>query len=344
MVATGICHTDVWGSSLPEPVAQAMGMSYPSILGHEGAGYVESVGSDVTVAKPGDAVLLSYDYCGDCEECKQVPGKGTYCDEFGLRNTTGIPKKFKLEDGQHAAGKWFGQSSFAQYSLVEEKSVVNVTGQVKEEEMKVLAPLGCGLMTGSGAIVNVCKVKEGDAVLVTGIGAVGLGAIMAAKIQGCKTIVALDRVKPRLEIAKELGATHVVDTTGAKLEDVAAKIKEVIGDVQLKYCIETTGVPTIVEQVMQALGRKGKIISIGIPPLDGEVKFKFMDIAFQGKTYQWNILGDSISREALPMMIKWWREGKFPVEKLCKFFKATEVEAALKGMEDGSAIKPVLVW
>jgi Zn-dependent alcohol dehydrogenase len=343
MVATGVCHTDVWSSSLPEPIAQFMGMSYPRILGHEGAGYIEAVGTDVTVAKPGDTVLLSYDYCNECVECRRVPGRGTYCDDFNLKNTTGVASEFKV-DGQDARGKYFGQSSFAKYSLVEDKCVVNVTGQVKEDDLKLLAPLGCGLMTGSGAIVNVLKPAAEEGILITGIGAVGLGAVMAAKIQGVKDIVVLDRVKARLDLAKELGATHVVDTTGLSLDKIAEKIKEVTGSVSPKHCVETTGVPGIVEQAMQALAPKGIVLSIGIPPLDGEVKFKFADIAFQGKKYQWNILGDSISRESLPMMIKWWKEGKFPVEKLCKFFKPEEAEKALAGMEDGTAIKPVIVW
>ena len=321
-----------------------MGMSYPRILGHEGAGYVVSVGPNTTIAKPGDAVLLSYDYCGTCASCSEKPGKGTYCDEFTLRNTIGVGNKFALESGEQVAGKYFGQSSFAKYSIVEEKSVVNVTGSVDEEEMKVLAPLGCGLMTGSGAIVNVAKPGKKDGVLVTGIGAVGFGAIMAAKIQGVETIVALDRVKGRLDVAKELGATHVVDTSGVGLGHVAANIKEVVGDADLRYCVETTGVPGIIEQAVKSLGPKGRVLGIGIPPLDGNVTLSLGDLFFQGKSYEQNILGDSISREALPMMIKWWRDGKFPVENLVKFFKVEDAEIALKGMEDGSAIKPVLVW
>lgn len=234
MVATGICHTDLVVSSMPPPYQQ-----YPTVLGHEGAGIVEAVGDGVSVAKPGDLVLLSYNFCDKCELCQHGKSKA-WCEAFSQYNTVGRADDFVPESGDKVRGWFFGQSSFAAQTLVDENSVVNVSGIVKQEELKLLAPLGCGIMTGAGNMHNIFQVGSRDAVLVTGLGGVGLGAVMAAKARGAKAIVVVDRVKARLDLAKELGATHIVDTTGTDLSELAAKIKEATEGIRIGYGVETT--------------------------------------------------------------------------------------------------------
>ena len=250
---------------------------------------------------------------------------------------------FEVE-GEKVCGMYFGQSSFAGRTVVRKASVVNVNGLVGREEMRLLAPLGCGLMTGVGCVVNVARVGEEDVVCVLGAGAVGLGAVMAARVRGCKRIVVVDRVGKRLEVAREVGATDVVDTTGVPMDEVAGKIKEAVGGKTIGFAVETTGVIGLMQEAMKALGKRGMLIRVGIPPLDGELRFSAMDLFSNNKIYMSNILGDCDSRVAIPLMIQWWREGQFPIEKIVKFFDAKDAEKALHAMEDGSAIKPVLIW
>lgn len=252
MISTGICHSDIVVASIPSGGGF---LKFPKVLGHEGAGVVEEVGPGVTVAQAGDPVLLSYRYCKECDLCKadQQP----YCLTWVPLNMTGEEGIFQTTGGEEVPAKFFGQSSFAGMSMVSETSVVNLKGLVNgNDELKLLAPLGCGLMTGSGAIINGANAKPHDIVLVTGIGAVGLGAIMAAKITGCKEIIAVDRVAHRLETAKELGATKLLDTTkvGANF---AEDIRKLVEGQRISIVIETTGAVPVINQSLKALGKHG---------------------------------------------------------------------------------------
>ncbi|KAH0253399.1 NAD(P)-binding protein, partial [Aureobasidium melanogenum] len=180
LVASGICHTDIMcGSGSGNPDL----FYYPRVLGHEGSGYVKAVGSKVQVAKPGDAVLLSFDWCGKCESCKG--GLPSLCYESMPLNF-GNKASFTSAGAENAgdiAGEFFGQSSFARYSVAKQNSVVNVTSLVSsKEELQAFAPLGCGFQTGAGTVVNVAKATPKDSIVVLGLGGVGLSAIMAAKI------------------------------------------------------------------------------------------------------------------------------------------------------------------
>ncbi|OAG38696.1 hypothetical protein AYO21_07049 [Fonsecaea monophora] len=347
MVATGICHTDILVASIP---GEQMGLKFPRVLGHEGAGVVEEVGPGVTVARVGDPVLLSYSYCDACDLCKS--SEQPYCAAWPLLNIVGDATIFQTGAGAEVPGKFFGQSSFAATSIVGEASVVNVRdllgsggGGGGHDDLKLLAPLGCGLMTGSGAIVNGAAAKPHDVVLVTGIGAVGLGAIMAAKIAGCKEIVAVDRVARRLEIAKELGATKVLDTsTIPSGGSIAESVQQLVANQRISIVIETTGAVPVVEDCMKALGRRGRFIQLGVPRPDAQVTLPVGEFFSSNKSYECHYLGNTTGQAWIPVMIQWWREGKFPIEKIVKQFPAEDALQALHGMEDGSVIKPVLIW
>ncbi|OAP61876.1 hypothetical protein AYL99_04079 [Fonsecaea erecta] len=342
MVATGICHSDIVVGSLP---GNLIGLKFPKVLGHEGAGIVEEVGPGVTAAKVGDPVLLSYSYCNDCELCNshQQP----YCSSWQLLNIFGEPGIFETTGGEDVPAKFFGQSSFAGTSIVGEASVVNLKDLIQShDDLKLLAPLGCGLMTGSGAIMNGVSAKPHDIVLVTGIGAVGLGAVMAAKIAGCKEIIAVDRVAHRLETAKELGATRVLDTStiAEGSGTVAEHIQKLVEGQRISIVIETTAAVPVIQECIRALGRHGRLIQLGAPRPGTQVTIPLNEFFSANKSFECHYLGNTTGQAWIPVMIRWWREGKFPIEKIVKQFPAKDALQALHGMEDGSVIKPVLVW
>lgn len=337
MVATGLCHTDIFLSSLP-----ANFTSYPKIVGHEGAGIVEEIGAGVQVASVGDPVLLSFNYCEECELCKG--GQESYCLKWSTLNVLGEKGIVEAENGDQISGKFFGQSSFSAVSIVSEASVVNVKGKIKDhEELKLLAPLGCGLMTGSGAVMNAARAQPHDIVIVTGLGAVGLGAVMAAKIAGCKEIIAVDRVSSRLKIARELGATQVVDTSesGVSLADEARKL---VNNQRISYAIETTGNVSVIKDAVQALGHRGKLIQIGIPRPGSDLTLPLSDFYRANKVYESHVLGDTCGQVMVPQMLQWYRDGNFPIEKIVQFIPVQNVMDAFHGMEGGTIIKPVLIW
>jgi Zn-dependent alcohol dehydrogenase len=168
IVASGVCHTDIALSTLPQDTPGYQ--PYPKIMGHEGAGIVERVGNSVEKVKKGDKVLLSFDYCGKeaCRACEdETPG---YCDEFHVRNLFNVPDVYQVDNEKSAGGLFFGQSSFSSIALVKETSVVNVEGLVKdEEELKLFAPMGCGYQTGAAAVSELANVGSKDAVVVSSI-------------------------------------------------------------------------------------------------------------------------------------------------------------------------------
>lgn len=311
------------------------------------------MGSKVTVAKPGDAVLLSFDACQTCATCKA--GTPSLCYEFNGLNFGNIPSfafaspsaKDSNPDGlPELSGRFFGQSSFANFSIVSENSVVNATDLVKnKEELQLFAPLGCGIQTGSGTVVNVAKATERDVLAIQGLGGVGLSAIMAAKISGCRTIIGIDRVQSRLDMAKEFGATHVVDTSklppGKTVTEVVQEIADGVGPT---VTIETTGLPVLIKSAVEMTRLGGKIIQVGSAPGDFSLEIPVFAFMVAGKTYMGAIEGNSKPSEHVPQMIKWYREGKFPFDKLIKMMPAADFEKGLHEMHTGETVKPVLLW
>ncbi|KAF2019978.1 GroES-like protein [Aaosphaeria arxii CBS 175.79] len=263
IVASGICHTDITMSQLAPGVSGPA--RYPKVVGHEGAGVVERVGSNIAHLRAGDKVLLSFDFCGknDCRACKDhLPG---YCREFQPRNILGVPEVYETSSGP-GAGLFFGQSSFSQLAIVKGTSALNVSHIVKtEDELKILAPMGCAYQTGAGAVTNLANVKSGDVVAVFGLGGVGMAAIMAAKIRGASTIIALDRVQTRLVLAQEIGATHLVDTSDmpSLIDDLVAAIRQVASG-GVSVIIDTTGVVPLLKAAIKTLKAKGQLILMGL--------------------------------------------------------------------------------
>ncbi|MDP9440116.1 MAG: NAD(P)-dependent alcohol dehydrogenase [Actinomycetota bacterium] len=330
VVATGMCHTDLIVRDQWYPVP------LPCVLGHEGAGVVEEVGEGVTKVSPGDNVVLTFASCGKCATC--LRGKPTYClNFFGLNFGGG-----RLDgtspiggDGGHVHGHFFGQSSFATHALATERNVVKVG---EDAPLEMLGPLGCGIQTGAGGVLNTLYPEAGSSIAVFGTGAVGLSAIMAARIAGCTTIIGVDVKPKRLELASELGATHVIN--GAET-DANEEIKAITGG-GADYSIETTAVPTVLRQAVEVLAPLGTCGVIGAARLGTEVSLDMNDLLIPGKTVRGIVEGDSVPDVFIPRLVKLHAQGRFPFDRLVSFYDMDAINEAAHDAEGGGAIKPIL--
>ncbi|KAI0177985.1 zinc-binding dehydrogenase [Pestalotiopsis sp. NC0098] len=352
IVASGICHTDLHCGNTPDDKG-VPAVYYPRVLGHEGSGYVKKAGSAVTSVKEGDAVLLSFSYCGDCHVC--TTGPPSHCTDFFNINFMGKPvftsQHIRTAMDPSAAsnpdigGRFFGQSSFARHTVVSSKCVVNVGGLgLSPDELRLLAPLGCGLQTGAGTVQNVAKATPDDCVAIIGLGGVGLAAVMAAKNAGCRRIIGLDRLPSRLDLARELGATDVVDTGGKSTAKIVEAVKAASDGLGATIAIDTSAHPPLVEAAVQFTRYMAQIIQVGTGMPESFLNLHMQSFMVSGKRYYGAVQGHSRTAEYIPKLIQWWRDGKFPVEKLIKTFDFEDFEGAIKGMGDGSVVKPVLIW
>lgn len=319
IVASGICRTDLdfcdeW---FEEPDAV--------VLGHEGAGVVERVGAKVTAVRPGDPVVLSYQSCGRCGPCRD--GHPTDCERFWEANFG-----FRRLDGSNALrrsgvrGHFFGQSSFATHALATERNLVRVPGDLP---LELLAPLGCGLQTGAGTVLNSLAVPRGAAIAVFGTGAVGLAAVMAARIVGAAPIIGVDIVPDRLALARELGAGHVIDNHHA---DLAACIAGITGS-GVDYVVETTGLPELHRLALEVLNPHGTVAL-----LTGETGATLP----RGRRTLGIRQGDAVPRQFIPRLTALYRKGVFPFDRLVTFYDFDDINRAMDDARRGHTIKPVL--
>jgi aryl-alcohol dehydrogenase len=331
MVATGICHTDLLMMSGHMPV------QLPTVLGHEGAGVVESVGPAVTNLSPGDHVVLSYAHCGECAPCEE--GQPTYCDQFVPRNfaccrlngSTSLQWRH-----QRVGSHFFGQSSFATHAVCPASNVVKVAADLP---LELLGPLGCGIQTGAGAVMNSLKVRPGSSLAVFGTGAVGLSAVMAGRVVSASKIVAIDRNPERLKLALELGADHAVD---ASKEDVAGRLAALLPR-GCDYAIDTTGVPEVVNQAVAALASRGTCgLIAGVPGRDGSLPI--LHLLAGGRLIRGIVEGDSVALVFIPKLIDLHRQGRFPMSRLVRYFPFEEINSAIAATASGEVVKPILTF
>jgi aryl-alcohol dehydrogenase len=331
VVACGVCHTDIVVRD------QGYASPLPAVLGHEGAGVVEAVGEDVTQVAPGDHVVMSYAFCGKCASCEA--GHPAHCRHvfeicFGGGRLDGSTSTVDAR-GAPLHDHFFGQSSFAQYSIANERNVIKVA---KDLPLEVLAPLGCGLQTGAGAVLNALKVKPGSAFVAFGAGAVGLAAVMAGKIAGATKVIAVDVNTERLALAHELGATHVINSREV---DAIATIQE-ITDGGADFALECSGRPEVLRQAIDCLGFFGTCGIVGAQPLGSEVPFDVNSVMIPGKKILGIVQGDVISATFIPTLIEYYRQGRFPFDRLIKHYDFADINDAVADSESGRTIKPVL--
>jgi aryl-alcohol dehydrogenase len=343
VVATGMCHTDMVARD------QLYEVPMPIVLGHEGAGVVEQAGDSVKKLVVGDHVVLTYMWCGHCKPC--LRGDLTYCENFYALNFGGAREDGSTSTfeamGEHEAQEthnygrpihdhFFGQSTFGTYALANERNVVKVP---KEAPLELLGPLGCGIQTGAGAVMNALKVRPGSSFATFGGGAVGLSAVMAARVAGATTIIAADVVPSRLELARELGATHIVNS---RETDPVVAVREITGGGGAHYTLESSGRPAVLRQAIDALAARGICGIVGAPALGTEASFDVNGVMTAGKCIIGIIEGDSKPDLFIPALVELYTQGRFPFDRLVKFYTLDQINQAAEDSEKGVTIKPII--
>jgi aryl-alcohol dehydrogenase len=329
--ASGICHTDLICRDQWVPVP------LPAVLGHEGAGVVKAVGSAVTKVAVGERVGMTFDSCGSCICCRR--GKPTYCHRFFDYNFAaerpGDASSALSRDGELIHAHFFGQSSFATEAVARDRNVVSIESAIP---LDVVAPFGCGIQTGAGAVLNTLRVPAGSSIAVFGTGAVGISAILAAVIAGAQTIIGIDLHATRLELARELGATHVIDASSA---DPVEEIRRVTG-YGVDFSLDTTGAPAVLRRCVDCLAPLGVAGLIGGSEAGTEVSLDMTDLLVGGRTVRGVVEGDSVPEIFLPQLIRFWEQGRFPVDRFMRHYDFDAIEEAAHDAEAGRTIKPVL--
>jgi len=329
--AAGVCHTDLIVRDQWYPVP------LPAVLGHEGAGVVERVGANVAKVAPGDRVGMSFASCGGCPTC--MSGRPTYCHDFFARNFGGTRPDGTTalsRGGEPVHSHFFGQSSFATHAVATERNVVKLDDDVP---LEVAAPFGCGIQTGAGAILNVMRPPAGTSVAVFGTGTVGMSAIMAAAVAGATTIIGIDLNAARLELARELGATHTIN---AGEEDAEEAIKAATGGLGADYAIESTGVASVLRTAVDSTAPTGTTGVIGAPALGTEVSLDINGLLVPGRTVRGIVEGDSVPDIFIPRLLELWRQGRFPVDRLMRHYDLDALDEAAHDAEEGRVIKAVV--
>lgn len=327
ITGAGMCHTDIFFKHNP--------VTLPIVLGHEGAGIVEKVGNEIRKVQPGDHVVLTYYSCGICLNCQQ--GHPAYCQNsvagsfLGVR-PDGTTTLHKGDEKIH--GNFIGQSSFATYAIATERNLVKIN---KEVPIELMGPMGCGIQTGAGAVLNSLKAEAGTSIAVFGMGSVGLSAIMAAKIAGCTMIIGIDINDERLKLATELGATR---TFNVKNCDAVQEVIKLTGG-GADYSLESVGNPEVVRQAVKSIHRLGKCGIMGATPMETEVTLDLNSILF-GRTVFGIIEGDSIPDVFIPRLVGMYMNGQLPIEKLVSYYTLDQINKAEEDSQQGAVLKPII--
>lgn len=326
--AAGVCHSDLhfWNGTYPGAV--------PMVLGHESAGVVEAVGSDVHYVKPGDHVITCLSvFCGHCEYC--LTGHMSLCQEPETRRPKEQPPR--LSQKAVALGQFANLGSYAEQLLVHEHAVVKIRPDMP---MDRAALIGCGVMTGMGAVFHTAKVEPGATVAVIGCGGIGLSAINGAAIAGASRIIAVDMVPSKLELARKFGATDVVN---AKEKDAVGEVKELTGG-GVHYSFEAIGLKATAEQAFQMLRNGGTATVIGMIPPGQMVAVHGMEFLFE-KKIQGSMMGSNRFRVDMPRFVDYYLQGRLHLDDLVsRRIKLEDINDAFAALGTGEVARSVIVF
>jgi aryl-alcohol dehydrogenase len=332
--SVGICHSDVAARDGQIP------FQLPAVLGHEGAGVVLEVGEGVTKVKAGDKVGVTFNYCGQCRNCAK--GDMAYCYNFmplnyaGVRLTDGI-SPITTTDGQPVSSLFFGQSSFASHALANEHNVIKLPDSA---DLELVGPLGCGVQTGAGSVINTMGADEGSTLLILGGGGVGLSAVLGGVVQGCANVIVVEPHGSRRKLALELGATHALDPADGALADQVKAINELGAD----FIFDTTGIPAVIESTFTAMATHAALGLVGVPSNpEASVNVSLMGALLAGVKVYGIIEGDAVPDEFIPRMAQLHADGKFPFDKMITKFPFAQINEAIEAQHKGEVVKAVLV-
>jgi len=328
IVATGVCHTDLFAPAI---------FPLPAVFGHEGAGIVERVGSAVSKVRVGDRVAMSFGFCGHCRLCHE--GAPAYCEsghhlQFGGSRHDGSPTLHDAH-GKPLFGAFFQQSSFATMALGTERSVTKLPDAMP---LELAGPLGCGIQTGAGAVLNSLNARAGSSIAIFGVGSVGLAAVMAARLAGCSTIIAIDINAERLALALELGATHGLD---GRDPDLVAQING-IAPGGVMYSLETAAQLATFRAAIDCLSRRGSCAIVTVPALGQAFDWSPMNLLLGGRRLIAVLEGDSVPDVFIPRLAAWYLSGQLPIDRLVREYDFKDVATAVADAHNGRAIKPIL--
>jgi aryl-alcohol dehydrogenase len=331
IAGAGICHTDiaVKEGHLPFPL--------PGVLGHEGSGTVAEVGADVTTLAVGDHVAISFNSCGACPHCAK--GEPAYCHNFLQYNFGGVRSDGSsglASAGTKLGSNFFGQSSLATHALAHERNVVKLPPGAPVE---LVGPLGCGIQTGAGAVMNSLDVQPGSTVVIAGAGPVGLSAVLAAVVREAAAIIVVEPHQSRRVLATELGATHAIDPQAGPLTE---QVREISAG-GANYAVDTTAVVPVVEQLLASLGMRGMLGLLGVPA-DPQAVFSvgLFQPTLLGLTIRGIVEGDADPQTFIPYLLDLHSQGKFPFDKLITKMPLAQINEAVAAQHRGDVIKVVL--
>lgn len=331
IAGVGLCHTDL--------VAKDGGMraSFPALFGHEGAGVVEAVGTDVTKVAPGDHVVLTFNSCGTCPRCTaQEP---SYCVERSAYNYAGKRKDgapIVTQGDAPVHGDFFGQSSFAPFAIAHERNTVKID---KAMPLDLAGSLGCGIQTGAGAVMRSLACTPGSSIVIIGAGSVGLAAVLGAVLQGCSEIIVIEPHAARRELAQSLGATRALAPTDT------AMVRE-LHPLGVDYVLDTSGVPAAFEHAPAFLRSRGTFGFLGVPPMaqmNAPLPGSLRQTMGGGFTYRGIVEGDSVPDEFIPELVAHHLAGRLPIDTFTRSYPLAHINRAVEDQHRGECVKVCLI-
>jgi len=328
--AAGICHSDLhfMEGKYPFPC--------PAVLGHESAGVVEAVGSMVHYVQPGDHVITCLSaFCGHCSQC--TDGHLSLCENKATELVRHPDEAPRLSRNGETVNQYLHLSSFAEKMLIHEQALVKID---KDMPLDKAALIGCGVTTGLGAVFRTAKVSPGETVAVIGCGGIGLSAVQGARIAGANKIIAVDMVASKLELAQELGATHIVDASAG---DAVQQVKELTGD-GVHHAFEAVGLKQTAEQAFQMLRKGGQATVIGMIPVGVRVEVDGTDLLYEKKLTGSN-MGSNQFRTDMPRFIEMYLDGRLKLDEMVsKTISLDQINDGFEDMKQGNVARSVITF
>ena len=332
MRAAGLCDSDlsVIDGNRPRPI--------PIVLGHEGAGVVEELGTGVASLAVGDHVVTAFvPSCGQCNPCREQ--RPALCEPALAANTAGtlLSGARRLRRDGQSLHHHLGVSAFADYAVISEQSLVRVD---RELDFAQAAVFGCAVITGTGAVINTADVREGKSVAIIGLGGVGLAALLGARLRAAQPLVAVDLSPSKLQLARELGATHVFD--GAS-PDIIKEIREATNG-GVDYAFEMAGSAQAMNVAYQITRRGGTTVTAGLPHPKTQFAIPQAGLVAEERCIKGSYLGSCVPARDIPRYIEWFQEGRLPVDRLlAETLRLDDINAGFDRLASGSTLRQTLI-